>query len=99
MRREFPTKVRLEALARCMGHCEQCGWKLMDSADYHYDHVAPDGIGGEPTLDNCQVLCRGCHREKTRKIDVPRVAKMKRQRNKNFGIYKPKRPWPKRKFA
>jgi 5-methylcytosine-specific restriction protein A len=97
MRREFSTKVRLEALARCQAKCEGCGVALQDCADYHYDHVIPDQLLGMNDLSNCQVLCRGCHREKTRG-DIARIAKAKRQFAKNKGMRK-KWPWPKRRFG
>tara|TARA_R110000868_G_scaffold141096_2_gene357248 strand:- start:1393 stop:1749 length:357 start_codon:yes stop_codon:yes gene_type:complete len=93
-RREFPGAVKVAAALRAGGNCEgtledgtRCGLKLQ-TGRFHYDHTVPDGIGGEPTLANCAVLCLRCHGEKTTKIDVPRVAKMKRQRNKHLGIRK-----------
>ncbi|MGQ3671836.1 HNH endonuclease [Xanthobacter sp. TB0136] len=49
-------------------------------------------LGGEPTLDNCQVLCRACHGEKTFKKDVPTIAKAKRIRDRNIGIKRRKGP-------
>jgi 5-methylcytosine-specific restriction endonuclease McrA len=70
---------------------------LQDSADYNYDHIIPDQLLGVNDLDNCQVLCRGCHREKT-KSDIARIAKAKRQFAKNRGMKK-KWPWPKRRFG
>jgi 5-methylcytosine-specific restriction endonuclease McrA len=33
---------------------------------YQFDHIEPVALGGTNTLDNIQVLCTGCHREKTR---------------------------------
>lgn len=98
MRREFSTKVRLEALARCLGYCEGCTRKLWDSSDYHYDHIIPDQLGGEPILSNVQVLCKTCHKSKTSGEDVPRIAKAKRNERKHFGIKKHSR-WPKRSFG
>jgi 5-methylcytosine-specific restriction endonuclease McrA len=97
MRREFSTKVREKAWARCGEKCEGCGCVLQDSADYNYDHIIPDQLLGVNDLDNCQVLCRGCHREKT-KSDIARIAKAKRQFAKNRGMKK-KWPWPKRRFG
>jgi 5-methylcytosine-specific restriction endonuclease McrA len=97
MRREFSTKVRLWALARCKDKCEGCGNPLVDCADYHYDHLIPDALLGVNDLNNCQVLCRGCHREKT-KADIARIAKAKRQFAKAKGMRR-KWPWPKRRFG
>jgi 5-methylcytosine-specific restriction enzyme A len=96
MRREFSKHVKRDALKRAGKQCEACGG--LYGHKFHFDHVIADGLGGEPTLDNCAVLCHVCHDEKTRKHDVPRIAKMKRVRDRNAGIKKPRtiRSW--RKF-
>ena len=99
MRREFPDKVRWKAFERALGCCELCksGVKLLVN-DIFYDHRIPDGLGGEPTLENCQVLCRSHHDAKTRKHDVPAIAKSKRIQRRRAGIKKERtiRAW--RKF-
>lgn len=91
-RREFPTKVKIDAFERAGGRCENpaCGAKLT-VGKFHYDHEIPDGLGGEPTLENCKVLCHVCHAEKTRKTDVPAIAKTKRVRAKYLGAKKKSR--------
>jgi len=91
-RREFPKSVQRAAFIRCNGKCEgdDCGAHLYVGS-YHYDHIIPDGNGGEPTLDNCQVLCKPCHSVKTRKLDVPAIAKTKRIIDRERGIKKPSR--------
>lgn len=83
-RREFPAKVRVAAFERAAGHCEGCTARLA-VGKFHYDHVLPDALGGEPTLENCAVLCTSCHGAKTAKGDVPQIAKMKRQRASHIG--------------
>jgi 5-methylcytosine-specific restriction endonuclease McrA len=90
-RREFNKATMRDAFLRCNGICEgeNCGAKLAHG-DFHYDHIIPDALGGEPTLDNCQVLCRACHKEKTGKQDIPRIAKTKRIRDREKGIRKPR---------
>jgi 5-methylcytosine-specific restriction protein A len=89
-RREFPAKVRLAAFQRADGHCEDCRVRLSPGR-FAYDHIVPDALGGEPTLDNCMVLCRACHGAKTAKADVPRIAKAKRVERDRAGIRKPSR--------
>lgn len=88
-RREFPKSVKLAAWQRSSGKCEECGAKLFPGK-FHYDHTVPDALGGEPTLDNCKVLCavdrQSCHSVKThgatrdtkRYSDVSIIAKTKR---------------------
>lgn len=84
MRKEFPAKVKVAAYERSRGHCERCTAPLRVGR-FAYDHVLPDALGGEPTLENCEVLCSACHDEKTHTGDVPRIAKMKRQRASHIG--------------
>lgn len=96
MRKEFTAKIKVAAFQRSEGCCEQChtGMKLM-AHDVRYDHRIPDGLGGEPTLENCQVLCRSHHDIKTAKHDVPGIAKSKRIQRRQAGIKKPRtiRAW------
>jgi len=84
VRREFPSKVRIEAFGRAGGKCESCGVVIRPGNGPHYDHRVPDAVGGEPTLDNCAVLCKACHSVKTSTEDVPAIAKTKRIRNRHI---------------
>jgi len=88
MRREFSKQVKALAFRRANGFCESCTRKLF-SGDIHYDHANPDALGGEPTLENCTVLCRSCHKVKTSKQDIPAIAKSNRIRRRHIGIKKP----------
>lgn len=90
-RSEFSAKVRRQAWNRCGGRCEDCTTKLYPGK-FHFDHTKPDGLGGEPTLENCQVLCTNCHHVKTVEIDRPLMQKADNIRAKHLGL-KPKRPW------
>lgn len=83
MRREFSTKVRLEVFIRCNARCEKCTSRLRPGA-YRCDHVITDWMGGEPTLENCQVICRACDLEKTA-ADQADIAKTKRVQAKHVG--------------
>ena len=98
-RREFSKQVKRDAIMRCNGICENeaCGAKL-SAHKFHFDHLIPDGLGGEPTLDNCQVLCHPCHAEKTGKQDIPRIAKAKRISDREKGIKRPRTITKWRKF-
>jgi len=96
MRREFSKQVKRDAFVRAAGKCEgqNCGARL-SLGKFHYDHVIPDGLGGEPILDNCAVLCTACHKDKTTKRDVPAIAKAKRIEDRRNGIKNPRsiRSW------
>lgn len=91
MRREFSKQVKRDAFLRANGCCEgkDCGARL-HAGKFHYDHIIADGLGGEPTLDNCAVLCTACHGDKTAMHDVPRIAKVKRIQDRERGIRKPR---------
>jgi len=80
-RREFTVKVRTAAEKRAAGNCEGCGIGLR-VGHFHFDHDVPDGLGGEPTLENCRVLCLTCHRIKTHEQDNPRMQKADRAKKK-----------------
>lgn len=86
MRREFSKPVKREALRRAAGKCENEKCAALFGVKFHFDHDIADGLGGEPTLENCKVLCHVCHGEKTAKHDIPLIAKVKRIRDKHNGI-------------
>lgn len=94
MRREFPAKVRTAAWQRCEGKCESCT-RPLHPGDIRFDHDNPDGLTGEPVLENCKVLCRSCHQVKTVERDIPAIARAKRRERAHLGI-KPSssRPMP-----
>lgn len=104
MRQEFPRSVKAAAFLRANGRCEDCTARLVPGK-FQYDHDLADGLGGLPTLENCTVRCTACHSVKTAKGDVPRIAKMKRVRDKHAGARTPSRtplpggkasPWKKK---
>lgn len=85
-RKEFSKKTKRDAFLRANGHCEGegCTAKLSPNK-FAYDHIDPDGLTGEPTLENCQVLCDACHKVKT-KLDVKHIAQAKRREDASRGI-------------
>jgi 5-methylcytosine-specific restriction enzyme A len=99
MRKEFPARVKAAALKRCMDEkgiprCEGCGI-VLTAGNVAYDHDTPDGLGGEPTLENCKVLCvKICHKAKTFQQDNPRMQKADRQLKSSFGIKRKSNRWP-----
>jgi 5-methylcytosine-specific restriction endonuclease McrA len=86
-REEFPAKVKAEAAIRANGHCEKCTAKLM-AGHIEFDHAIPLAIGGTSDIGNCICVCTNCHKEKTAKIDAPRIAKTRRMGRKHLGIKK-----------
>ena len=98
MRREFPVKVKMQGYERCLingkPHCELCDKLILGMP--LYDHIKPDGLGGEPVLSNLMCLCGTCHRRKTNEEDLPLMRKADAQFKAQAGI-KRKYNWPKRK--
>lgn len=86
-RNEFSAKVKAAAFLRSDGKCECCTARLY-TGKFAFDHVIPDAMGGQPTLENCAVLCTACHGEKTQKRDIPAIAKVKRIKAKHIGAVK-----------
>ena len=92
-RRTFSKSVRLSAYAASDGKCSICGVKIVGTAEY--DHIVPFALSADSSKDNCQVLCRKCHRLKTSTQDVPRISKAARVFEKRAGAREPKgRPLP-----
>ena len=93
MRREFPKAIKVASIKANtrdnVTYCEGCG---LPTKRFHFDHKNPDGLTGQPTLENCALLCLPCHDEKT-KQDVADIAKAKRREAAHLGV----RPAPKLK--
>lgn len=98
MRREFPPKVRVAAFERANKRCEKCT-ALLVPGRFTYDHRIPDFMGGEPTLENCQVICEACDKDKTYRQDIPAIAKAKRVIKRRAGVRKPRSITAWRKFS
>lgn len=87
-RREFPLSVKKAAFRRCCKdgkpHCETCGNEIRGVTIY--EHVVADGLGGEPTLENCKVHCKTCADKKTIEEDNPTMQKADRVLKKTYGL-------------
>ena len=59
-RETIPREMRRAVFERDGGKCAQCG----SNFDLQYDHVLPVALGGATTIDNLQLLCGDCNREK-----------------------------------
>jgi 5-methylcytosine-specific restriction enzyme A len=88
-RQEFTAKTRVAAFLRAEGRCEDCSAQL-SVGNTEYDHAIPCELGGDNDLRNCVVLCRSCHRAKTSRDDIPRIAKAKRNLRSTANIRKPR---------
>ena len=91
-RQNFPKAVKVSAIKRAtkagIVYCEACG---LPCRKFQIDHINPDGLTGQPTLDNARLLCEPCHTGKTA-ADVKHIAKAKRREAKALGIKSDKPP-------
>ena len=87
-RKEFSKSVKVAVIKRAtkdgIVFCEGCGAL---AKKWEIDHITPDGLLGEPTLENAKLLCQLCHGEKTKK-DVKNIAQAKRREAKHLGVRK-----------
>jgi 5-methylcytosine-specific restriction enzyme A len=88
----IPVRVGLRIFERAAGRCTECTRKVGRGFErFAYDHIIALVNGGEHRESNLQVLCAGCHTDKTR-ADVAEKSKVARIRAKHIGA-KVKRPW------
>jgi len=59
-REPIPREVRRAVFERDGGKCAECG----STFDLQYDHVIPVALGGASTVENLQLLCGDCNRQK-----------------------------------
>jgi hypothetical protein len=89
-RREFSAKVRTAVIKRAtrndVAYCEKCSAM---AKRFQIDHVRPDGLLGEPTIENAMLICQPCWEEKNPK-DASSIAQAKRREAKHIGADKPK---------
>jgi hypothetical protein len=96
---EFTGAIKREKWRECTGpdgiaRCENCTAPLRPGK-FRFDHKTPIALGGESTLDNCQLWCTACDSTKTYGQDIPRIRKADRMSNAYIG-HRPKvfRPLP-----
>jgi hypothetical protein len=59
-RQPIPREVRRAVFERDGGQCVECD----SNFDLQYDHLIPVALGGATTVDNLQLLCGACNRDK-----------------------------------
>lgn len=126
-RRAIPLKVKLASALLQSLRDDGSGWlvpvipreeaKTLSAdavlARFEFDHIHPVALGGDDHPSNLTPLPKDEHRIKTAKIDIPRIAKVKRLSKKETDFRsrllakdggevppdpKRKKAWPKRKF-
>ena len=84
-RREFPRSVKVAVIRRAtrggIVFCEKCGAM---AKRWQIDHVRPDGLLGDPTIENAQLIGECCYVEKNAD-DTAKIAKAKRREAAHIG--------------
>jgi hypothetical protein len=100
-RQEFdtPTSVAIHKRAtdeRGVKRCENPSCRaVIKGRNCHVDHIIADALKSDAdkqrklTAADGQLLCLDCHNEKTRKSDVPAIAKARRREAKDKGVKRP----------
>jgi hypothetical protein len=100
VRRNFPAKIKRQALARAAGKCEKCHVPTGPHNPPEVDHDKEDWEGGEPVLENAVVLGRKCcHETKTAaatsrraKADAARARHLDQKPKSNLSRPRERRP-------
>lgn len=94
-RHNFTKATMRMRFMQCSGRCEsilasgkRCNVVLVPGR-WECHHHNPDGLTGEPTLENARCYCIPCHKDQTL-IDKGYIAQAHRREAKNIGV-----PWPK----
>lgn len=89
-RRPLTPSQRLKLFEDHDGICVICGRAIRSGEKWIDEHIRALGLGGSNDPENRGPAHETCAATKTRKEDMPRIAKAKRQKRKLLGIKKPK---------
>ncbi len=89
----IPPRVKLRIFEFFSGRCARCGNSIRGAILPRYDHKIALINGGENRESNLQLLCSGCHVDKSHS-DVRQKSVVYRKRLKHIGIKKKKRLIP-----
>lgn len=84
-RRTLSTSARVRIFDAAGGVCCLCGVKIAVGQAWDVAHVIALAAGGSDTPANMRPAHRMCHRVETATVDIPRIAKTKRQRAAHIG--------------
>lgn len=88
-RRRISTKDRVALFEREGGICHLCKGLVHAGEAWDVSHDIPLELGGADDEINWKVAHRKCHREHTRTVDVPNIAKAKRMQARHIGAKAP----------
>ena len=89
MRRSLSTTTRVRVFDAANGICSICKQKIHAGQRWEVSHETPIALGGADTPANMRPAHESCHAEQTAKIDLPQIAKAKRQHAAHIGAKVP----------
>jgi 5-methylcytosine-specific restriction endonuclease McrA len=96
-RRSITTKMRVQIFQRHEGRCDICGGKIGVGESWEVSHRTPLEMGGADDETNWFPAHYHCHRDQTKAIDIPAIAKAKRLNAKHTGAFRKPSTFPKRR--
>lgn len=94
MRRHLSTTDRLKVFTAARGICSICKEKIDGVKErWEVSHEIPIALGGIDTAANMRPIHYACHKVQTATIDIPQIAKAKRQEALHVGAKRPKGTW------
>lgn len=92
-RRRISTTERQRIYDDANGICHICETAILPGQAWEVSHPIPLAMGGEDAPDNrAPAHKRPCHSERTRQIDIPAIAKVKRVRARHTGSFRSQHP-------
>lgn len=92
-RRTIPTRERVALFQSAGGVCAICQLRITPGIGFDVDHITPLEMGGEDDTPNFQIVCRPCHRIKSRG-DIGTIRKAQRREARHLGVRVSRSPLP-----
>jgi 5-methylcytosine-specific restriction protein A len=90
-RRHWSTRARAALFLKWGGQCHICETRITERDAWDVSHEIPLELGGDDDDENDKPAHRKCHAERTAKIDIPAIAKAKRNEARHRGFKAPSR--------
>lgn len=92
-RKRLSTRERVQLLERENATCHICHGEIKPGQAWDHSHEIPLELGGADDETNWRVAHRRpCHRDRTANIDLPTIAKAKRNYAKHRGAFVTRQP-------
>lgn len=94
-RHRMSTRRKKHIFVENAGICHYCGVKIDNKRErFEIAHVIALAMGGRDVNPNCRPAHVDCHRDATRRVDIPAIARVKRIADRHEGFHVAKNPMP-----